>query len=54
MVKEVLVKSATNYERWIPKEREEFAYEKEVCYPTNEGEVREVIRSLKLNRAAGL
>lgn len=54
LVKEVLVKSATNYERQIPKDREEFAYEKEVCYPTNEGEVREVIRSLKLDRAAGV
>ena len=25
-----------------------------MCYPTNEGEVREVIRSLKLDRAAGV
>ena len=54
LVKEVWVKSATNYERWIPKEREEFAYEEEVCCPTNEREVRKVIRSLKLNRAAGV
>ncbi|XP_023345051.1 uncharacterized protein LOC111714221 [Eurytemora carolleeae] len=54
LVKEVRVKSATNNEKWIPKEREEFAYEEEVCCPTNEREVREVIRSLKLDRAAGV
>ena len=54
LVKEVRVKSATNNEKWIPKEREEFAYEEEVCCPTNEGEVREVIRSVKLDRAEGV
>ena len=53
-VKEVLVESTTDYKRWIPKEREEFAHEEEVCCPTNKGEVREVIRSLNMNRVSGV
>ena len=53
LIKEVLVKNNCNYEKWAPKERDEFAYEEEVCCPTNESEVKGMIRSLKSDRAAG-
>ena len=34
LVKEVLVKEQSNYEKWTPKEREEAEFEEEVCAPT--------------------
>ena len=52
LIKEVLVKNNCSYEKWILKERDEFAYEEEVCCLTNESEVKGMIRFLKSDRAA--
>ena len=54
LVKEVLVKEQTNYEKWSPKEREENEYEEEVCAPTTLDEINALINLHKDERAPGV
>ena len=47
LVMEVLVKYQSNYEKWAPKECEETEYEQEVCAPTTQEEILDLINSHK-------
>jgi hypothetical protein len=51
LLKEISVKNECAFEKWCPKERDEFEYQDEVCQPVGVADVMEVIKSLKLDRA---
>ena len=54
VVKQIIVSENSNYQQWIPKEREETEYESVVCEPTTVAEVTEIIKSHKSDRAPGV
>ena len=54
LLKEVSVKNKCAFERWCPKERDEFEYQDEVCQPVGVAYVMEVVKSLKYDRAPGI
>ena len=54
LLKEVTIKNDCAFEKWCPKERDEFEYQDEVCQPVGVADVMEVIKSLKIDRAPGI
>ena len=54
LLKEISVKNECAFEKWCPKERDEFEYQDEVCQPVGVADVMEVIKSLKTDRAPGI
>ena len=54
LLKEVIIKNSCAFEKWYPKERDEFEYQDEVCQPVGVADVMEIIKSLKIDRAPGI
>ena len=54
IIKEILVKNSTNYEKWIPKVNDEFKFESEVCAPCSKEKIIAIIKSIKAGRAPGV
>ena len=54
LLKEVTIKNDCAFEKWCPKERDEFEYQDEVCQPVGVADVMEIIKSLKVDRAPGI
>ena len=54
VIKQIIVSENSNYQQWIPKEREETEYESIVCKPTTVAEVTDIIKSHKSDRAPGV
>ena len=54
LLKEVTIKNDCAFEKWCPKERDEFDYQDEVCQLVGVADVMEIIKSLKINRAPGI
>ena len=53
IIKEIIVKNSTNYEKWIPKVNDEFKFESEVCGPSKE-KIIAIIKSIKAGCALGV
>ena len=54
VIRQIRVAEASNYEEWIPKEREETMCESDVCKPAMLAEITDLINSHKLDRAPGV
>ena len=54
IIKEIIVKNNTNYEKWIPQVNDEFKYESEVCAPCSKEKIIAIIKSIKAGRAPGV
>ena len=54
IIKEITVKSSTSFQKWVPKLKDEFEFEHEVCAPCTNDEVVKIIKNIKPNRAPGV
>ena len=54
VIRQIRVAEASNYEEWIPKEREETMYKSDVCKPATLAEITDLINSHKSDRAPGV
>ena len=54
LIKEVTILTEKNYQKWIPKEREEFEFEHEVCKKVLVEDVKKVVKEIKSDRASGV
>ena len=54
MLKEVIIKNDCAFEKWCPKERDEFEYQDEVCLPVGVTDVMGIIKYFKIDRAPGI
>ena len=54
IMKEVTIITERNHQKWIPKEREEFEFENEVCKPVLIDDFKKVVKDIKSDRATGV
>ena len=54
IIKEIIVKNNTNYEKWIPQVNDEFKFESEVCAPCSKEKIIAIIKTIKAGRAPGV